>query len=384
MTKKTIVLLVVLCSLFIYNLKAENIISKNNIQLETRLHYGFLLSHHLELNRYNSHFPMIEISLQKSTFGQKRWEKKYDYPLLGISLLYTDLGAYEEIGNAYAAFPYINFPLYRKNDNCINFRIGLGLAWLENKFDNIVNYKNFAIGSHLNIAANLQFEYRRKLSKRLTVSFATTLTHFSNGTTKTPNYGLNIFTANLGLSYSLYEPKRKGGNMLLPELYTYEFDGRKYIEVNFILLASNKDMTQSVGERFMVYASYLNIMKQVSYKSKFGLGIDITADLSDKYFLELQENSSDYKSYSYMKTGINGAYELVLSRLSFLFNVGIYVGGKIRKQGDAYQRFSLKYLLNRNLTANFALNAHAGTADYIGLGIGYRFKFIYKREIKHY
>ena len=167
MTKKTIVLLVVLCSLFIYNLKAENIISKNNIQLETRLHYGFLLSHHLELNRYNSHFPMIEISLQKSTFGKKRWEKKYDYPLLGISLLYTDLGAYEEIGNAYAAFPYINFPLYRKNDNCINFRIGLGLAWLENKFDNIVNYKNFAIGSHLNIAANLQFEYRRKLSKGL-------------------------------------------------------------------------------------------------------------------------------------------------------------------------------------------------------------------------
>ncbi|NOY51598.1 MAG: acyloxyacyl hydrolase [Chlorobi bacterium] len=362
-----------------------NILKKNNIQLEARLHYGFLLSQHLELERFNSHFPMFEISLQKATFGQGRWEKKYDYPLLGTSFLYNDIGGYKEIGNAYAIFPYINFPLFRDDKSTYNFRLGLGLAYLENKFDNINNYKNFAIGSHLNIAANLQLEYRRQISKRLTFSFATTLTHFSNGTIKTPNYGLNLFTTNIAFAYSLSEPRPYGGRMLLPDLYTFEFDGRKYLEINVIVVVSNKDMSQDIGERFMVYASYFNIMKRVSYKSKFGLGLDITADLSDKYFLARNlGHSSSSNDLSYIKTGISGAYELVISRTSFLFNLGLYIGGKIRKHGDAYQRLTLKYLISKNLTANLALSTHAGTADYIGIGLGYRLRFIYARKVKHY
>jgi hypothetical protein len=366
-------------------MSGENILRKNNIQLETRLHYGFLLSHHLELERFNSHFPMFELSFQKATFGQKRWEKKYDYPLLGISLLYSDLGRYKEIGNAYAVFPYINFPLFRKRKSSYNFRLGLGLAYLENKFDKLNNYKNFAIGSHLNIVANLQFEYRRKINKRLRFSIALTLTHFSNGTTKTPNYGLNIFTTNIAIAYSLAKPRSYGGIKLLPELYTFEFDGRKYLEINAIVVVSNKDMSQEIGERFMVYASFFNIMKRVSYKSKFGLGFDITADLSDEYFLTNNLSNTDSNNkLSFVKTGISGAYELVISRTSFLFNLGLYIGGKIRKHGDAYQRLTLKYLINKNLTANLALSTHAGTADYIGIGLGYRLRFIYARKIKHY
>ncbi len=382
MAQKVFLLISILILLTLDNIKAENFIRKNNIQLEARLHYGFLLSHHLELNRFNSHFPMYEITFQKLTYGQHRWEQKYDYPLVGFSLLYSNLGGFEELGNVYAAFPFINFPLYRKKESTINLRLGLGLSWLENKFDNISNYKNFAIGSHLNLTASIQFEYRRRIDKRLSLSFGTTLTHFSNGTTKTPNYGLNIFTANLAISYSLSKPKRSGGRMLLPELYTYEFDGRQYLEMNFVLVVSNKDMTQSVGQRFMVYASHIDIMKRVSYKSKFGVGIDLTADLSDKYFLDSE--NTDENSYSYLKTGISAGYELVISQMSILTNIGFYVGGKVRKHGDAYQRFTLKYHINKNLTTNLALNTHAGTADFIGIGLGYRFQFIYKRKIKHY
>ncbi|PLX01413.1 MAG: hypothetical protein C0595_14855 [Marinilabiliales bacterium] len=381
MAKKVFLFTIILILFILDNIKAENFVKRNNIQLETRLHYGFLLSHHLELNRFNSHFPMYEISIQKLTYGQKRWEQKYDYPLVGFSLLYSDLGGYKELGNVYAAFPYLNFPLFRKHESTFNLRLGLGLSWLENKFDNITNYKNFAIGSHLNLAASIQFEYRRQINKRFTLSCGTTLTHFSNGTTKTPNYGLNIFTANIAVSYSLYNPKRSGGRMLLPELYTYEFDGRQYLEMNFVIVVSNKDMTQSVGKRFMVYASHIDIMKRVSYKSKFGIGIDLTADLSDKYFLDSE--GAQANPASYLKTGISGGYELVISRMSILTNIGLYVGGKVRKSGDSYQRFTLKYHINENFTTNLALNTHAGTADFIGIGLGYRFRFIYKRKIKH-
>jgi len=361
----------------------NNFLKDNNIQIETRLHYGFLLSHHLELDKFNAHFPAFEISLQKATFGTHRWEKKYDYPIVGVSFWASTVGGFEEIGNAYALFPFINFPLFRNKKSTVNFRIGLGLGYMENKFDNKTNYKNFAIGSHLNIAANLQFEYRRKISKRLFVGGGLTLTHFSNGSTKTPNYGLNILTGNISFTYFLSSPKQYGGQMVLPELFPFEFDGRKMLEVNFSFAIANKDMSQELGKRFMVYAAYANIMKRVSYKSKFGLGIDVTADLSDKYTLDLRTDSLEYFTGSYVKTGISAAYELMISRVSILFNLGLYISGKERSRGDSYQRLSFKYLINKNLFANVVLNSNAGKADYIGIGAGYRFDFIYKRDIKH-
>ena len=382
MLKKYLLTIIVILSSVYYVFPSEKSFLKNkNIQLETRLHYGFLLSHHLELERYNSHFGALEISLQKATYGTHRWEKEYDYPLIGLSFWVSDIGGFEEIGNGYALIPYINFPLCRKNENTLNFRLGVGLGYMENIFNNKTNYKNFAIGSHINLAANLLLEYRRVVSKRLTLSGGFALTHFSNGTTKTPNYGLNIFTANVSVTYFLSKPKRYGGIMVLPELFPFEFDGRKYLEVNCSFAFSNKDMTQSLGERFWVFIGYAHIMKRVSYKSKFGIGIDLTSDLADKYILE--KETDIYGPTAYLKTGVNVAYELMISRMSFLFNVGIYVSGKYRKRGDAYQRFTLKYLIGKDLFLNIALNSHGGAADYIGIGLGYQFNFIYKRKIKH-
>lgn len=361
----------------------KNIWKENNLQLEARLHYGFLLSHHLELERFNSHFPAFEISFQKATYGKYRWEKEYDYPLVGVSLWVSDMGGFEEIGNAYAIFPFINFPLFRQKIGTLNFRTGLGLGYLGNVFNNKTNYKNFAIGSHFNITANLQLEYRFIISKRLTLSSGITLTHFSNGSLKTPNYGLNIFTGNISLTYFLSQSKRYGGRMLLPELFPYEFDGRRYLEFNVSFAISNKDMTQSVGERFMVYALNANLMKRVSYKSKFGIGIDLTSDLSDKYYMELNPDPENPAStYSYIKPGVNVAYELVISRMSVLANVGLYLGGRVRKRGDAYQRFTIKYLLRENLFGHITLSTHAGAADYVGIGLGYHLNFIYRRKIK--
>lgn len=361
----------------------NNLWKDNNLQFETRLHYGFYLNYHLELEKFNSHFPAFEISLQKTTFGTKRWQKEYDYPIVGLSFWVSNLGGFEEIGNGYALFPFINFPLFRQNKSTLNFRIGLGLGYLENKFNNKANYKNFAIGSHFNIAASLQFEYRRKISKRLIFGGAVTLTHFSNGSIKTPNYGLNIFTGNVSATYFLSKPKRQGGKMILPELFPFELDGRKYIEVNFSFIIGNKDMTQELGQRFMVYSVNSNIMKRVSYKSKFGLGIDLTADLSDKYVLNQNTENLETNTGSYVKTGISAVYELMISRVSILFNVGIYVSGKERRRGDSYQRLAIKYSINSTLFSNIILSSNAGVADYVGIGLGYRLNFIYKRDVKH-
>lgn len=356
--------------------------SMHNLTTEVQFQYGLLMSHHLELDIFRSHFPAFEISLQKATYGKHRWEAEYGYPLIGISFWYSGLGGFDELGSAFAVYPTINLPLVQNKVQSLNFKIGIGLGYLTNHFDRIDNYKNFAIGSHLNIAASLYFQYRRRISKMMTFTTGIGLTHFSNGSMKTPNYGLNILTATVGISSYLSNPNRSLNQKILPELYTFEFDGRKYLSIDFATAFAYKDMSDQYGESFIVMAAFANIMGRVSYKSKFGLGIDLTYDASDKLVLE--------RKYVYVtnnlhltKFGVNIAYELIMDRLSFLINAGYYLSGMDRSEGELYQRLTLKYFITKKLFANIALSAHLGKAEYVGFGFGYQVNFIYKRKIKH-
>lgn len=356
--------------------------SKFNIMTEFKAHYGFLYSHHLELDKFQAHYPAYEFSIEQATWGSKRWEVAYAYPIIGVSFWYSDLGGFEEIGSAYAIYPFINFPVFYDVKQSMNFRIGLGLSYLTNKFDRIDNYKNFAIGSHINVAGSVYMEYRRKLGSIFTVSGGIGLTHFSNGATKTPNYGLNIVTANVGISAFIKPPNSDFDKKLLPELYPFEFDGRKDLDIEFSFSYASKDMTEQYGQRFNVYGFYVNLLKRISYKSKIGGGIDLVYDQSDKYILEWSGEDVE-NNYETLKPGMCATYELVISKISFMFNFGFYLYTKEVSEGQTYQRLTLKYYFIDKVFANIILNTNWGKAEYVGFGLGYKLNFIYKREIKH-
>lgn len=356
--------------------------SKHNLMAELKLQGGFLLSHHLELDAFQSHFSAYEFSIQRVTFGKSRWEAEYGYPLIGISIWHSNLGGFKAIGKAYAVYPFINFPIVQNEVQSLNFRLGLGIGYLTNCFHRTENYKNFAIGSHINVAASLFTEYRRKINKRMSISAGFGLTHLSNGSMKTPNYGLNILTLSVGISAYLSRPNPSLDKKVLPELYPFEFDGRRTFEIDFTLAVGTKDMSEQYGHKYMIYGGYLNLLKRVSYKSKIGLGADITYDASDKFILQLRDVSTE-NEFQISKIGVNIAYGLVLSRLSFLINAGMYVSGKERSEGDFYQRLGIRYLVLDNWFTSISLSAHLGKAEYIGFGLGYRLNIIYKRKIKH-
>ncbi len=356
--------------------------SEHNLSVEVKGQYGFLLSHHLELDVFQAHFPALEISIQKQTWGTSRWEQEYDYPSLGVACWMSNLGGFEEVGSVVAVYPFINFPLTRWNNQSVNFKLGVGGAYLTNHFDRIENYKNFAIGSSFNLAASLYFDYRWQVSRRVAVAAGFGLTHFSNGSTKTPNYGLNVFTATIGATASLEKPNKAHRTQVLPRYRSFEFDGSKYLELQFATAIATKDMSEELGERFMVYAFYTNILARVSYKSKFGAGVDYTYDASDKFLLrESTGREPDLRDVT--KVGINFAYELLINKVSFLFNAGINAAGKERNEGDFYQRLTLKYHFTDDWFANFALSSHLGKAEYVGLGIGRRVFVKYRQKIAH-
>lgn len=349
---------------------------------EMKVEYGFLLSHHLELDIFQSHFPAFEFSIEKQTFGRQRWESKYAYPIIGLSAWFSPLGGFKQLGSAIAVYPFINFPLFKNDIQSLNFRLGVGVGYLTNYYQRIDNYQNFAIGSHLNVAGRLYFEYRRKLNRLMNVSAGVGLTHFSNGSIKNPNYGLNMITGTLSVSIFLQKPNHYISKMVLPELYPFEFDGKKFLDADFSFALARKNMQEVNGQNFMVFAGYANLLKRVSYKSAFGIGLDLVYDGSDKFILEWNGTPVE-NGWQLLKPGANVAYELIISRVSFLINFGFYFSGAERSEGDMYQRFSLRYRFSDHYFAQLALGTNFGKAEYVGLGLGYRLNFIYKRKIKH-
>lgn len=347
-----------------------------NLLFEPRVNYGFLIAHHIEMERFNSHFPAFEFSVSQATYGKKQWESLYNYPVLGLTYYNAWLGNSRELGQAHALFPFISFPLAKDNKHELNFRLGAGLAYLTKKFDRLDNYKYNAIGSHLNAAVSLMAEYRWKPLHHLQLSAGVQLMHFSNGSTKTPNFGLNIPALSAGAAFRLNKENAYIRRRMRPSLTMYEFDGREQIEIKIGTTFAYKEAGDTDGEKFRIYSGFLTAMKSLDYKHKLGLCFDLSWDGSDA-LLVARSNTEPYHPSELTKPGVAAAYELVLARTSFHFNLGFYVGGKDKSEGMSYYKAGIHYLIHKNLFANLTLKTHFARADYVGIGLGYRFNLGY-------
>jgi hypothetical protein len=348
--------------------------------VEGRINYGFLINHHLEMQIFNSHFPAFELNIGKETFGEYRWQRMYNYPFIGVSYWSSHLGNSPYLGVANAVFPYVNYPLIRKNKFEFNFRLGLGLAYLTKRFDRLTNYKYLAIGSHLNAAANLMFEYRWRFNPRMNAALGLALMHFSNGSTKTPNFGINIPSANLAIAYRLSKPNPYLTKKMLPELYEFEFDGKRSITLDLGATVAYKDMGNEYARTFMIYNLFGHVMKPVSFKSSFGIGMDLTLDKSDP-FIAREKNLIFENDLQKIRVGVAGAYQLSMAKLSYMFNIGFYVSGKVRPS-TSYFKLGLHYDVTRQIFATLSLRSHFAQADFLGIGLGYKIPLYYYNQKK--
>ena len=346
-----------------------------NIALEGRIYYGWTLDHHLEMSPFLKHYPAFEFSVLKATYGRTRWEYMYNYPFIGVSYWFSDLGGTKALGSAHAIFPYINFPLLRTRDFNIYFRLGVGLGYLTKKYDRYNNYENLAIGSHLNGAANLLIEARQRIGKRFLVSGGISLMHFSNGAIRQPNYGINMPGVNLAVAYRLSPENPYLKKKLMPELYPFEFDGRRFLQLDVNVGFGIKDLQSTLGgdNKYAVVETFANLMWPVSYKSRLGLGLDLSYDGSDEKLREVRGGAPpDYK-IEMVKTGLTASYELAFSRMSFMFNLGSVVTGYDKSDGYIFDRIALQYTVKNHYLFQLGLKTHLARAEVLEFGFGYKF-----------
>lgn len=346
---------------------------RSNIQIEPRFYYGFIINHHTELEPFNAHVPAFELSAVKDTYGKKSWERVHHYPYIGISFFYSSLSNHPAVGQAFALYPFITFPILRKEKDFLGFKLGIGLGYLTKTFDRLENYKNIAIGSHFNVAINLMGEYRRQLNPSTSVSAGLSLFHFSNGSMASPNYGLNLPMVSVGLSKRISKPNDKIMSRK-PAIPRFSYRDNKIFVFNVMGAYATKNMGNVFGERYHVFLTSVNVLKYFNEISSLGLSFDFSWDGSHVANLE-RKGIYEASVITVIRPGIAATYEMSISKLMMTAGIGFYWGGKDRSEGDVYEQLSLKYVFYKNVFVSLTLRAHLARAAFLAGGLGYRLQY---------
>ncbi len=352
---------------FSFYSKGQDSIRKGS-WLSVDLHYGFILP--LYTSSMNiliqGHVPAFEVDYINKPACTDNWLSAYHCPETGIAFFSAYLNNPAQLGNEYGIYPFINFHLKRSFHEGLYFRIGMGLAYMPVTYTRLDNHKNDVIGSHINAMFNFRLNYHFYLSDHTRLEAGLGLTHCSNGAFQTPNLGINLVTANTGITYSISSPEK-----CMKHDYPDTVKSKK-IEHELFLVAGGSEIEPPGGERYPeVTVSYIGFRK-LSRKSKLGLGVDVFYNQANIARLKvdsitLKNNLQD------VQLGFKAAYEITLGNLSLPLEMGGYAYTKFTGNGSIYNRIGLRYYTHKHIIANVTLLTHFVKADFIEWGVGYKF-----------
>lgn len=355
--------------IFCSGLLAQTVPWQDKLMVEGKIHYGFVIPHHENMIHLTpQHLTMLEADVLQATNGDRLWERQHRFPLKGISILYSDLGGAQYLGQVIACLPYLDFNLTRKHKVNLYFRFGAGVGYLTKKFDRLENYKNIAIGSHFNAGIQMMYEMRWKCTPRLHLTAGACLTHFSNGAIKTPNLGINIATVNAGLAYKMNARVASMKPFEKPEplLHPWQFSVTGIFGVS--------ELYAAYGPKFKAFVISGTAVKAVGKRSKrlLGVGLDIFYDEANIESLARLGTPVTH-NLEVVRPGLNVTHTLVFSHLSLIMQLGGYVYTLYKTDGYCYDRIALQYRFKKHYNLHLALKTHLFRADMIEYGIGYTF-----------
>ena len=238
------------------------------------------------------------------------------------------------------------------------------MSYKFNPYDSINNPANIFIGSYRNCYVHFGYVANYKFSEQCAVNGTIGFKHFSKGSFKQPNYGINLLPFTLGLSY------RFGDDEIYQEPKPVA-DYKRHNLVNVTFTAGSKNYVAG-EENYLKTAYGINFLRQINHKYRIGIGFDLFYAAQSNL-----RNSSDAshfsKSYSY---AVVGSWEWVLTKNLYV-PVGLAIYLHRNEENDErtvyYERAGIRYRFADHFVAGLTIKAHQGVADIFEWTIGYTF-----------
>ena len=324
------------------------------------------------------------------TNGSKPWHQLHNYPFFGIGIYAANFQEKQHLGIPIAIYAFSSVPLIRKGSFTLNNDFALGLAYFP-KHWSIDNLANVSIGSHLNCYVEEGLSFNFSFSKKLELSLDFTLSHFSNGATQRTNWAIYTASSRIGLRYNIYDaqdiyifqpkPELKKGYDLIFSAF-----GGYYNELRELGQYEPKDERRYVRRNFYAFGLNTSLLKQISYKNSFGIGINLGYD--DKadtkfevYGSTILSTTAPFEKRLNITTFIT--YEYKMQDFSVLVDAGYYIY-RTKSQNSTpnfFQRIGFRYKIIDNIFASVAIRASKfRLAHHIEWSLGYRLQHNQKQN----
>ena len=309
-----------------------------------------------------SHPTGFELNVQRQTTGAAPWHGWYKFPKVGVALTYYDFHN-PVLGYVFSASPYLSKAISRGAKHDLSFRLGAGLAYLTNPYNQDTNHKNTIASSALNATIQLRLEYDYALTPHLGLLAGVGLNHFSNGATSKPNFGVNLPSVVLGLNYYTQRlAPRANASAPAPA----EVGGRFY---NVSTSLGYKQRNEADKQKYLVNSVTVAVGWRVNRKSNLLLGAEGFLDRSLRATLQDTSRAGGPQP-DVKKAGLFAGHELLFGRLAVVSHLGFYVYAPYQSNTAYYERLGLKYHVTNRFFGALDLKLHGGKADVIEFKVG--------------
>jgi len=346
------------------------------ISIEPNLHIGKIYKHTPNLTfSVDDISTGIELNFTNKKYGKKAWHQQLKYPKGGVALFYYHLGDTDLFGQSIGVVPNIIFPVFNLKKLDSSFQLGWGLAYVTKRFDPIDNTENNALGSNFNSINTFKYQLGYRFSPSCKINLGASFTHYSNGASQLPNFGINIPALVIGASFTPSPIQKR-------DFIQHDLDkinNRWGISVHLDL--AYKEVKPAGGPRYPFYVASLSGVYRLSAVQELSIGIDYEYNKSFYIFglhtsTFLSEKEARRGS---TRLGIFLADEFLFGNVGLYGQVGTYIPGYNRNtRFFLYTKLAMRYYLpafgkpKTKFYIGLYLKSHKITAEYLALGIGAR------------
>lgn len=341
---------------------STSVVAQQPWSIGGRAHYGFLWPHRpSSWILVEGHAAAVEVFAERKVNGDRPWQSAYGMPSYGVGVLYTGMANPDRIGAAVRVIPYLFLPFKQGEHGAFGLRMGWGVGYIAKSYERHDNSKQIAIGSRINTAIQLMPEYRYRAGRWM-LATGIAIDHWSNGSVKQPNLGLNLLTVNVAVSHALGE---EVPNAVVNEA-AFEAGQREMMVVGAVGV---NERGRPLNGQYTVYMLTGQVQWRLGRKGTVGGGADVfnkgslvsgEPDLMDKGRLALTQ------------FGLHGAGSLLFGRAELFANAGVYLYTPVPDDAPLFQRLGVRYRSGKHLVWNISLKSHYVTADHWEFGLGYR------------
>lgn len=304
--------------------------------------------------------------------GTDPYHARYNYPVYGFGL-YASSFHKEEIGTPNALYGFVSIPIaphaLPKWD--FSYRIALGLASNFHPYNREKNPTNILLGSQRNVFIDLGFQANYILSNRFQLGAGFAFHHFSNGSIRQPNKGINLIPFTLSATY------RPGGlhrvQQSREQIKNLHFEENSQVHIHYA--AGIKEFEPNDDKQYFKSTMGAYWSHSVGPKWRLGAGADLFYSHSGKDIAIAGDQAGELSAL--LSGGPAFYIDHVLTRALYISgNVGWYAhrnafNGETK---PVFLRIGVRYNVFHNTYAGVSIKAHMGKADFIEWTLGYTLK----------